>query len=198
MKDIIIASNNADKIKEIRSILDIRGVNLIPLYEAGFRREIKETGKTLEENALLKASEVGKKIKNRIIVSDDSGLEVDYIAGAPGVFSARFAGEGCGYDDNNRKLLKILKGVNRKERGAAFRTVACIIFPAGETKLVEGKVRGYITERPGGKNGFGYDPLFVPAGRKKTYAQMSEAEKNRISHRKKAFKKAAAFIKSKI
>ncbi|SRR6056297_3318712 len=198
MKDIIIASNNADKIKEIRSILNIQGVNLIPLYEAGFRREIKETGKTLEENALLKASKVRGEIKNRIIVSDDSGLEVDYIAGAPGVYSARFAGEGCGYDDNNRKLLKILKGVKRKERGAAFRTVACVIFPGAETKLAEGKVRGYITESPKGENGFGYDPLFVPEGRKKTYAQMSDTEKNRISHRKKAFKKAASMIKAKI
>ena len=190
----VIASNNKDKIREIKSILG-RGFKAVSMSEAGYNKEIKETGRTLEENALIKARTIRKRVKNTAVISDDSGLEVEYIAKAPGVYSARFAGAGCTYEDNNKKLLKIMEGLPRKERKAEFVTVAAVILPDGTEKTVRGSVKGYITDKPAGGNGFGYDPVFLVPEHNRTYAQMPQSLKNRISHRKKAFEKAVGIIK---
>ena len=198
--DIVIGSNNNNKIKEISAMIKNKKVRLLSLADIGFHRDIPETGETLSENALIKACAVKKFIKNRkcVILADDSGLEVDYLAKAPGVYSARFAGKNCSYSDNNKKLLKLLKGVKPIDRGAVFRTVIAIIFVDGSTQLVEGKVQGRISSSLKGKNGFGYDPVFVPAKCRSTYAQMAPETKNRLSHRKKAVRKAVKAVKNKV
>ncbi|MFP4467291.1 MAG: RdgB/HAM1 family non-canonical purine NTP pyrophosphatase [Candidatus Goldiibacteriota bacterium] len=197
MTKIVIASNNKDKIKEIKKIMG-KSFKTYSMSEIGYNREIKETGRTLEENALIKARAVKKTVKDMIVVSDDSGLEVDYIAKAPGVYSARFAGPGCSYEDNNKKLLKIMKGLPRKERKAEFVTIAAVIFPDGTEKTARGSVKGRIAEELCGAKGFGYDPVFFVPEHRKTYAQMTPELKNRVSHRRKAFEKAAEIIKKKL
>jgi len=198
MVKIIIASNNKNKVKEIKHILGAKRMRVLSLAEAGFRKDIKETGETLAENAAIKAREVSRKFRSSIIIADDSGLEVDYLAKAPGVYSARFAGPQCSYTDNNKKLLKLMKGASRKERNAAFRTVACVIFPGGKEEFVEGKVNGIIIQKEKGPNGFGYDPVFYLKKFRKTYAQMTLKEKNSVSHRAKAFKNAGKIIKKRL
>lgn len=190
MIKIVIASNNIHKIKEIKKILAPGKVRVVSLEQAGFKGEIKETGETLAENACIKARAAWKKIKGSVIMADDSGLEVDYLAKAPGVYSARFAGPECSYRDNNKKLLKLLKGVIPGKRGALFRTVICIIFPDGAEETVEGRVRGRINGVETGENGFGYDPVFYIPALGKTYAQLRPGQKNRVSHRQKAVKNA--------
>lgn len=194
MLRIVIASNNKHKVQEIKHILRKRGAEVQSLAEAGYLGEIEETGETLAENALIKARAVRKKIKNAVIIADDTGLEVGYLAGAPGVYSARFAGPQCSFSDNNRKLMKIMKGVPQKDRGAIFRTVMAIIFPDGKEELAEGRVKGEIAVKSAGANGFGYDPVFYLPKMKKTYAQLDLKQKNSVSHRQKAVKNAMKII----
>ncbi len=197
---IIIASNNKNKVKEISDMLKDADMVVQSLDDIGFKKEIKETGETLKENAAIKARAVAahKNAKGATIISDDSGLEVCYLANAPGVYSARFAGPGCNYIDNNRKLLKLMKGVPKKERKAVFRTCVYIVFPDGTETWHEGRVEGYISEKMKGKNGFGYDPVFYWPKAGKTFAQMSPAEKNKISHRKRAVQGALKLIIKKL
>lgn len=197
MNEIVLASNNKNKAREIEHIFKGSGIRILTLDEIGFKGDIKETGETLKENAAIKARAAWKKAGGRTVIADDTGLEVDYLAKAPGVYSARFAGPGCTYADNNAKLLKLMQGVKKTQRKALFRTVICIIFPDGAEAFAEGRVSGYITEKPGGKEGFGYDPVFFyrPAGR--TFAEMDLSEKNKVSHRQKAVKKALDIIKKK-
>lgn len=197
MTEIVIASNNRHKAKEIQDIIKNK-VKVLTLQDIDFKGVLKEDGETLLENARAKARKVREKIKDKIIIADDTGLEVDYLAKAPGVYSARFAGETCTYEDNNRKLLKLLKGVKFKDRKATFRTVIYIIFPDGREDYAEGRVEGFITTRPIGKNGFGYDPVFYYPPLKKTFAELSLSEKNKISHRSRAIKKALGIIKKRI
>jgi XTP/dITP diphosphohydrolase len=195
MVDIVLATNNKDKIKEIKAILKNINYKIKTLEEVGFKKRINETGETISDNARIKARAVRKKIKNAVILSDDTGLEVGFLANAPGVYSSRFAGPGCTYEDNYRKLLWILRDVSWNKRKATFKTSVCIIFPDGKEKIITGKVNGYITFEPKGKNGFGYDPVFYVPEKGLTYAEMSLKEKNTISHRKKAFLKALNYIK---
>jgi XTP/dITP diphosphohydrolase len=194
--EIVLASNNAGKAAEISRILGNK-VKIITLPEAGFEGEIKETGETLAENAIIKARAVADKVAGKIIMSDDTGLEVDYLAKAPGVYSARFAGPDCSYLDNNKKLLKLLKGVPKKERGAVFRTVVAVIYPDKTVEIFEGKISGCIAKKMTGEYGFGYDPVFIPENKRKTFAQMNSDEKNAISHRMKAVKNGWLGIKRK-
>lgn len=126
------------------------------------------------------------KVCGEITVADDSGLMVDYLGGAPGVYSARFAGEECDDNKNNEKLIKLLNGLSAEDRKAKFVSVITLVYPGGETLVARGECPGRIIEAPTGENGFGYDPLFVPDGYEKTFAQLSEEEKNEISHRAKA------------
>ncbi len=196
MLEIVLATNNAGKAAEISRILG-KKVKIFTLPEIGFVGEIEETGETLAENALIKARAVACKAPGKIIMSDDTGLEVDYLAKAPGVYSARFAGPDCSYLDNNKKLLKLLKGVAKKERGAVFRTVVAVIYPDKNVEIYEGKISGSIAEKMSGVYGFGYDPVFIPENKRKTFAQMNSDEKNSISHRMKAVKNCRMGIKRK-
>jgi XTP/dITP diphosphohydrolase len=197
MLEIVLASNNANKAREITEILGKKKATVLTLPEVGFIGEIEETGETLAENALIKARVVAKKVPSKIVMADDTGLEVDYLAKAPGVYSARFAGPECSYIDNNIKLLKLLKGVKKKDRGAVFRTVMAVIYPDKKEELYEGRVFGHIAEKLTGNKGFGYDPVFYPEKSRKTYAQMDIEEKNLVSHRMKAVKNAWKGIREK-
>jgi XTP/dITP diphosphohydrolase len=194
MKTIIAASSNKHKIEEIQAILKKFGMNVISRKEAGVPDfEIEEDGKTFEENSLKKATAI-MNVTGEITVADDSGLMVDYLGGAPGVYSARFAGEECSDEKNNQKLIKLLSGLSQKEKTAKFVSVITLMFPDGETVVARGECKGRIIDSPTGENGFGYDPLFVPDGYDKTFAQLSQEEKNSISHRAKALEKLEALL----
>ena len=189
MITMIAASSNAHKIKEIQSIMSKFGVKVVSRKEAGVPEfEIEEDGETFEENSLKKAEAI-MKATGKLTVADDSGLMVDYLGGAPGVYSARFAGEECDDEKNNEKLLKHLEGLPAEDRKAKFVSVITLMFPDGNTIVARGDCPGRIIETPTGENGFGYDPLFVPDGLSKTFAQLSDKEKNSISHRARALEK---------
>ncbi len=186
MEKVILASRNKGKLKEIHAILEKFGMDTISRDDAGLPKfEVEETGTTFEENSLLKAQAI-MDIAHTITIADDSGLEVDALQGAPGVYSARYAGENCTFEDNNRKLLKELEGVPENQRGAAFVSVITMLFPDGEKLVARGECRGHILTELRGEEGFGYDPLFVPAGETRSFAEMSAEEKNAISHRAKS------------
>jgi len=189
MKEIVFATNNQHKVNEIVKILG-RTLTVLKLSDIGFHEDIPETGTTLEDNASIKS----RAIFDRFGVdcfSDDTGLEVDALDGAPGVYSARYAGEGCSYNDNVVKLLKELG--NSTNRQARFRTVISLILNKKEY-FFEGTVEGEIIHLGRGEGGFGYDPVFQPLGYDKTFAEMGDAEKNAISHRGKAVAALAQFL----
>ncbi len=186
METIIAASRNQHKITEIEAITKKFGMNIISRDEAGISKfEIEEDGETFEENSFKKANEI-MKVCGKITIADDSGLMVEYLGGAPGVYSARFAGEDGNDVKNNEKLLMLLEGVPYKERRAKFVSVITMVYPDGECLTARGECEGHIIDAPTGENGFGYDPLFVPEGYQRTFAQLSAEEKNQISHRAKA------------
>ena len=188
-KRIIAASANAHKIKEIKAITKKFGMDVVSRDEAGVPPfEIVEDGQTFEENSYKKALAI-MQASGETTIADDSGLMVDYLGGAPGVYSARFAGDHCDDERNNQKLLGMLEGLADSERTAKFVSVITMIFPDGQTLVARGECPGRIIEMPTGENGFGYDPLFVPDGYDKTFAQLSEEEKNAISHRARALQK---------
>ena len=182
---LVLASANPDKSAEIRSIIEalVPGVELVP--RPAELAEVIEDGATLEENARLKAAAVAG-ATGLPALADDTGLEVDGLGGAPGVFSARYAGEGASYAENVAKLLRELGGAVGSARRATFRTVAIICWPDGREIVADGSIEGHIAPEPHGARGFGYDPVFVPDGGAKTYAELSEGEKNAISHRSRA------------
>jgi XTP/dITP diphosphohydrolase len=182
---VIIASNNKHKIDEIKDILKDFGFELISLREAGIDVEVEEDGKTFEENAFKKADEI-MKLRGEICLSDDSGLEVDVLGGAPGVMSARFAGEHGNDKKNNEKLLELLREVPQEKRSARFVSVISMVSPQGKEIMAKGYVEGRIGYEERGNNGFGYDPLFIVPELNKTYAELTAEEKNSISHRSRA------------
>lgn len=182
-KIIVAASRNRHKIEEIEAITKKFGMHIISRDEAGVPPvEIEEDGQTFEENSFKKASEI-MKLCGRITLADDSGLMVDYLEGAPGVYSARFAGEDGNDIKNNEKLLKLMEGVPADERTAKFVSVITMVYPDGTVLTARGECPGKILTAPAGDGGFGYDPLFVPDGYEKTFAQLTAEEKNAISHR---------------
>jgi len=187
-----LATKNKNKVKEIKNIMGEKIEVLLPPDFIEFPEEI---GNTLEENAYLKAEYLSRFIKDEYIVGEDSGLFVDKLNGLPGIISARFSGE---RDDrkNIEKLLDMMKEYSKEERKAKFVTVACLIGK-GEKKFFRGEVDGYITFSPRGLNGFGYDPVFEVPEIGKTFAEMSLEEKNRISHRTKAFLKLREYLINK-
>ena len=191
--EIVLATQNEDKIREIKTILHGLPVKLITFKEHSQVLSVEEDGKTLEENAIKKASEWMKET-GKPALADDSGLEVDYLYGAPGVYSSRFAGENATYADNNAKLLKLLEGVEKEKRKARFRCVAALVFPDGRKKLFQGTVEGIIITTPRGKSGFGYDPVFLIPEYGKTFAELGDEIKNKISHRAIAFTKLKNFL----
>jgi XTP/dITP diphosphohydrolase len=180
---LLIASQNPKKLKEIREILDLPGLELVSALDLPGAPDIVEDGLTFEENAAKKALTMAR-ASGLWALADDSGLEVDALNGAPGVHSARYAGEPMKYSANNRKLLTTLRG--ETNRRARFRCVLALASPQGEVRTVEGTCEGAIADGPRGRKGFGYDPLFVPEGHTVTFAEMDPAEKNRISHRGRA------------
>lgn len=185
MKRLVLATHNKDKVKEFHDLLaglDIEVVSLDAFPAVG---EIKEDGETLEENALIKAREVHR-VTGLPSLADDTGLEVFYLNGAPGVFSSRYAGEHATYEDNVRKLLRDLGGVPPRRRRAQFRCVLAYVGADRSEHLVEGVCGGVMTESPRGTNGFGYDPVFLPEGHAGTFGELSAEEKNAISHRARA------------
>ena len=180
---IVAASRNRHKIEEIEAITKKFGMRIISRDEAGIPPvEIEEDGQTFEENSFKKASEI-MKLCGQITLADDSGLMVDYLNGAPGVYSARFAGEDGNDAKNNEKLLKLREGVPADKRTAKFVSVITMVYPDGTVLTARGECPGTILTAPAGDGGFGYDPLFVPEGYEKTFAQLTADEKNAISHR---------------
>lgn len=193
MKTIILATHNLDKLKEIEEIFQSLPVKLKSLLYFPEIPEVVEDGNTLEENALKKAREIFR-ATNIPALADDTGLEVFCLSMAPGVFSARYAGEQASYLENNLKLLEELKGVPANNRGARFRTIAAFVGDNFE-KITEGVCYGRISENMSGTKGFGYDPLFIPDGYNISYAEMPLSQKNKISHRGEAFRLMIKFIK---
>lgn len=193
MGKIILATKNKGKVKEFVQLLAGMPVEVLSLNDLAGIPEIEETGSTFEENAALKAKTVAK-ITGLITVADDSGLEVDALGGAPGVYSARYAGEKADDAANNAKLLEALGPLPLSERTARFRSCIAIATPQGECYFAQGVCEGLIGFEPQGKQGFGYDPLFLIPEKNCTMAQLSLEEKNQISHRGKAFRKARAIL----
>lgn len=192
MKKLVFASNNAHKLSEIRAILGDR-IEIISLSDLQCHDEIPETADTLEGNALIKARYVWEHY-GLYCFADDTGLEVEALDGAPGVYSARFAGEHASFEDNISLLLERLSGVAAPRR-ARFRTVIALIDEYG-THFFEGSVDGEITLERSGDHGFGYDPIFRPEGREETFAQLTEQEKNSMSHRGRAVQKLVRYLQA--
>ncbi len=189
--ELIFATNNQHKLNEIRAILGPE-YYLRSLKDIGFADDIEENATTFEGNALLKATHIYS-IYNTPCFSDDSGLEVEALDWAPGVYSARYAGEHGNHARNMDRLLSELQG--QKNRKAQFRTVICYIDSVGRTHYFEGVIHGVISEVKRGTNGFGYDPLFIPDGHSSTFAEMTDTQKNHISHRAIAVRKFSDFLK---
>ena len=191
-RKLVLATQNRDKVRELTALTSDLGIEMLTLDAFPQIGEIEETGETLEENALIKARAVFRSV-GLPSLADDSGLEVHYLGGAPGVRSSRFSGPGATYESNCRKLLDAMLGVPARRRRARFRCVLALVTPDGE-ELVEGVVTGTITEEPRGKQGFGYDPVFLPGESQRTFAEMLTEEKNRISHRARALQKVRSLL----
>lgn len=187
MKRIIFATSNEGKMKEIRMILSDLDVEVLSLKEAGIRAEIEENGSTFEENAIIKAKAI-MELSGEIVFSDDSGLEVDYMGKAPGVYSARFLGEDTSYDIKNQYIIDQLKDAKEEERTARFVCVIACAFPDGRVVTRRGTIEGLIAHEISGANGFGYDPVFYLPEYGCTTAELSPERKNEISHRGKALR----------
>ncbi len=190
---LLVATHNRDKLKEIRPLLADLNLDLIASADFPKIPEIVEDRPTIEENAVKKAVETAKAAK-RLTLADDTGLEVDALDGLPGVRSARFAGDDVSYHENNKKLLGLLQAVPLEKRSARFRCVVAIADEKGLVDTVEGICNGTIIVEERGGGGFGYDPLFIPDGQVKTFAELPPEVKNRISHRAKALQKAWAVL----
>ena len=186
---IVFATNNPNKLKEIKALMPM-GIDILSLKEIGCNEDIPETGITLEANAFQKAYYI-KELYGYDCFADDTGLEIEALFGAPGVYSARYAGLERNAEANMEKILNELSGnINRK---AQFRTVIALILN-GEEQLFEGIVEGHISEARQGKKGFGYDPIFLPENEQRSFAQMSMSEKGAISHRGRAVRKLVDFL----
>ena len=183
MKSIILASNNKDKVKEVKEIL--KGYDIISMKEAVIDVDIEENGTTFEENALIKARAI-MKLTGQITMADDSGLEIDYLNKAPGVYSARFMGHDTSYDIKNKALIQKLEGVKGSDRSGRFVCAIAVCFPDGREIVKRGTMEGLIAEEIKGDNGFGYDPIVYLPEYGKTSGELAPEEKNKISHRGKA------------
>lgn len=188
MKRLIIATGNMGKLREIREIMNADNIEIVSMKEAGVDIDIVEDGKTFEENALIKAREVCKAC-NEVVLSDDSGLEVDYLNKEPGIYSARYLGEDTPYSIKNARIIERLEGVPDEERTGRFVCAVAAVFPSGEEIVVRETMEGRIGYEERGTNGFGYDPIFRPDGYNVSSGELPPEEKNMISHRGKAFRK---------
>jgi XTP/dITP diphosphohydrolase len=192
--ELLIATNNAGKIRELTSLLTNLPLRVRQLSEFPQIKEVEETGKTFAENALLKARLYGQQT-NLWTLADDSGLEVDALNGAPGVLSARYAGQNASDEERNARLLTELSLMNDGQRTARFNCVIALYDPASEaTEIFNGTCEGHIAKHPRGHNGFGYDPLFIPSGYAHTFGELSEAVKQQISHRSRALAAVRVYL----
>lgn len=195
IEEILLATRNPDKVKELTALLGDLEIRIRTLAEFPAAPEVEEDGVTCEANALKKAREMAA-ATGIPSVADDTGLEVDALDGRPGVFAARYAGERATYEDNCRKLLNELDGVSLERRAARFITVAALAMPGGHTQVATGTLVGVIAEECSGSQGFGYDPVFFVPELGRTLAELTAEEKNRISHRAKAFRSMADILRS--
>lgn len=194
MMDLVIATKNKNKIREIKALLKNMPIQVLGLDDGKWQiPEIIEDGKTFKDNAIKKAQTIAN-ITGKIALADDSGIEVDVLKGEPGVYSARFSGEKATDRENNIKLLNLLNDIPADRRGAQFRSVIAIATPQGKAEVVEGVCRGGVGFSERGGQGFGYDPIFIPAGYNKTFAELSLDIKNKISHRGRALEKAKLIL----
>lgn len=196
-KTIIFATGNQGKMREIRKILGDMDVEILSMKEAGILADIIEDGTTFEENAVIKAKAVAKETQH-IVLADDSGLEIDYLNKEPGIYSARYLGEDTSYDIKNRNLIERLNGVEDEKRTARFVCAIAAAMPNGEVITTHGVIEGRIGYEPKGSNGFGYDPIFYVPEYGCSSAQLSEEEKNAISHRGKALEAMKEELKKRI
>lgn len=203
---IVFATGNNDKLKEIREILDTLNIEIISMKEAGVFEDVEENGKTFAENSMIKATSIAQIIKDKfpkeaketIVLADDSGLEIDYLNGEPGVYSARYMGKETSYTEKNNNLIERLNGVPDSERTARFVCAISAVLPDGKKLSTVGKMEGIIGYEIAGANGFGYDPIFYLPEYKKTSAEISADEKNAISHRGKALREMAKLLKEEL
>ena len=195
---IVFATGNKDKMKEIRQILADLGMEIVSMKEAGVDIEIVEDGMSFEENAEIKARAVSRVLTSDIVLADDSGLEIDYLDKAPGIYSARFAGEDTSYDIKNRIFLDRLEGVPDEERTARFVCAVAAVFPDGTSETVRETIEGRIAHQPAGENGFAYDPIFYVPEYECTTAEMSAELKNELSHRGKALRSMRRILEEKL
>ena len=191
---ILLATQNRGKVKELQELLSGEDIEVLSLGDIDNWEEVEETGSTFAENAAMKAR-VAAQRTGLVSLADDSGLEVDALQGAPGVYSARYAGEPKDDERNNDKLLKELEGVSEEQRTARFRCALAVVSPTGEEFLTEGIVEGRILNERRGKEGFGYDPLFYLPDFGRTMAQLNLSQKNKISHRAQAFRQVVPILK---
>ena len=189
MKKIIFATGNKNKMVEIRQILAGLNAEILSMKDAGISVDIVEDGSTFEENARIKARAVFQAAGgNAIVLADDSGLEIDYLGGEPGIYSARYLGEDTSYTVKNQALLDRLKGVEKAERTARFVCAIAAVFPDGQEVVKRGTIEGYIGDKPAGSNGFGYDPIFYVDEIGCSTAELSPEQKNALSHRGNALR----------
>ena len=194
---IVAATQNKHKIEEISAITKLFGMEIISRKDAGVPDfEVEEDGDTFEENSEKKARAIMEAC-GKITIADDSGLMVDALGGAPGVYSARYAGEDGNDAKNNVKLLAVLSDVPMEQRTAKFVSVITMVYPDGTKLVARGEVRGHIMFEERGDNGFGYDPLFVPEGFRKTFAELTSEEKNHISHRANALRELERLLQER-
>lgn len=182
MKELIIATKNKGKVAEFAAIFKQYGVQVKSLLDVAESVDVEETGTTFTANARLKAEEISR-LLNRPVLADDSGLVIRALDGRPGVYSARFAGDGASDAENFEKALRELEGITEKERDAYFQCVLALAIPGADTIFTSGKCPGKIAKIPSGTNGFGYDPIFIPDGYDVTMANLTEQQKNTLSHR---------------
>lgn len=194
-RNVLLATRNKGKVREIRKLLKDLGVRIQSLHDLPEAPGVIEDGSSFGENALKKARFYAA-LSRMLTISDDSGVEVEALKGQPGVYSARYAGEGSSDRENNQKLLKEMEGIPASRRGAWFRCTIAVVSPEGKEVVSEGSCKGKIGFKERGKKGFGYDPLFILPQYGKTMAQFTLEEKNKISHRGKALRKLRSIIRS--
>ena len=195
-RKVIFATSNEGKMKEVRAILEDLGMEVLSMKEAGIHVDVVEDGKTFEENAVIKATEI-QKVCGEIVLADDSGLEVDYLNKEPGIYSARYMGEDTSYRIKNQSLIDRLEGVEDEKRTARFVCAIAAAFPDGSVEVTRGTIEGRIGYKESGENGFGYDPIFYVPEYGCTTAELSPEQKNEVSHRGKALRLMKKVIKAK-
>ena len=196
---IVFATGNKNKMKEVRKILGGLGLDIISMAEAGVEGDVEENGSSFAENSIIKARAVAQELKAKgetdcIVLADDSGLEVDYLGGEPGIYSARYMGHDTPYSEKNAAIIERLNGVKDEDRTARFVCAISAVLPDGKELGTLGKMEGRIGYEIAGENGFGYDPIFFLPEYGKTSAEISEDEKNAISHRGKALRSMAELL----